>query len=330
MGRIVVLGSLNVDLVATLPHLPRPGETVLGDQIRTFSGGKGANQAVAVARLGGDVALIGRVGTDAFGRGLLDDLARDRVDVGGVALDPESPTGAALIMVEIGGQNLIAVAPGANLAVSQSDVSRAIEALGQDGVLLLQLEIPVGMVELAIVQASERGARVLLNPAPAAKLDPSILDRIDVLVMNELEAASLFGKPVVDLRTAGHVTKEATSAGVKMAVVTLGAAGAIFSDRGGPEHVPGFAVQAVDATAAGDAFMGALAVALDADVGHRRAIELANAAGAVAASRPGAQSSLPNARDLQQLLGLHWPAPDPGRKRGPRAPDNPPSGIETA
>lgn len=326
----MVLGSLNVDLVATLPHLPRPGETVLGDQVRTFSGGKGANQAVAAARLGGDVALIGRVGTDAFGRRLLDELARDRVDVSGVALDPESPTGAALIMVETGGQNLIAVAPGANLSVSQRDVSRAIDALEKDGVLVLQLEIPLGMVELAIVQASERGARVLLNPAPAARLDPSTLERVDVLVMNELEAASLFGKPVVDLRTAGHVTREATLSGVKLAVVTLGPSGAIFSDGGDPEHIDGFAVQAVDATAAGDAFVGALAVALDAEVEDREAIRLANAAGAVAASRPGAQSSLPSARDLQELLGVQWPSPDPRRKRGRKPRGHPASGTRTA
>ncbi len=307
MGKIVVLGSLNVDLVANVPQLPRRGETVLGNQLRIFPGGKGANQAVAAARLGGHVALIGRVGTDAFGNTLLDQLTRDGVDVGGVILDPDSPTGAAVIMVESGGQNMIAVAPGANLAVSETDVSRALDAVGEDGALLLQLEIPVDMVELAIVHASERGARVLLNPAPAIRLDLKILDRIDVLVMNELEAASLFGRPVVDLRTAGDVTMEATLAGVKLAVVTLGPSGAIFSDGGSPHHVDGYAVQAVDATAAGDAFVGALAVALDADVAPRQAIELANAAGAVTASRPGAQSSLPNARDLKELLGVRWP-----------------------
>jgi len=302
-----VLGSLNVDLVANVPQLPRRGETVLGDQLRIFPGGKGANQAVAAARLGGHVALIGRVGSDAFGSTLLHQLTRDRVDVGGVVLDPELPTGAALIIVESGGQNMIAVAPGANLAVSESDVSRALEAVEEDGALVLQLEIPVGMVELAIVHASERGVRILLNPAPTTRLDLKILDRIDVLVMNELEAASLFGKPVVDLRTAGDVTMEATLAGVKLTVVTLGPSGAIFSDGGSPQHVDAFAVQAVDATAAGDAFVGALAVALDAGVAPRQAIELANAAGAVAASRTGAQTSLPNARDLKELLGVQWP-----------------------
>jgi ribokinase len=306
--RIAVLGSINVDLVINVPQLPSRGETVLGHELRVFPGGKGANQAVAASRLGGDVVLIGHVGNDDFGTTVLEHLSRDRVDISGVVVDSERPTGAALIMVETGGQNMIAVAPGANLAVSESDVSRALDAIDGGGVLVLQLEIAIGMVELAIMSASERGIRVLLNPAPVISLDSTVLSRIDVLVMNEVEAAVLFQKQIVDVRSAGEATLAATRAGVKLAVVTLGRSGAIFSDGGSPQHVDGFAVDAVDATAAGDAFLGALAVALDLDLEPREAVRLANAAGAVAASRSGAQSSLPTARDLSDLFGIVWPS----------------------
>ncbi|HXM55264.1 MAG TPA: ribokinase, partial [Candidatus Dormibacteraeota bacterium] len=193
MAPIVVLGSLNVDLVARVPALPRPGETVLGRRLETFAGGKGANQAVAAARLGGSVAMVGRVGRDAGGDLLVAGLARDGVDVGGVVRDAGEPTGTALILVDAGGENAIAVTAGANGSVDASDVERALVAAGAGGLLVLQLEIPLDAAALAL----RRGRRVLLNAAPAAPLDLSLLRGLDAVVVNESEAAALLGRPGV-------------------------------------------------------------------------------------------------------------------------------------
>ncbi len=315
MSRIVVLGSLNTDLVAQVPHLPRPGETVLGDRLRTFPGGKGANQAVAAARLGGLVSMVGRVGNDTFGTALLEQLASDGVDAAGVARDPQAPTGAALILVETGGQNQIAVVPGANLAVADGDVSRALELLADDSLLVLQQEIAFQAVEEAIRRSR---ARVLLNAAPPRPLGPDLLRRVDVLVVNETEAAALlFDRPVTGPALAADAARVAHERGVALAVVTLGAAGAVFCDEDGPQLVDPFPVAAVDVTAAGDAFVGALAVALSAGVPARQAVRLANAAGAAAATRAGAQTSLPFPQDLKRLFGIDWPVAVPAPAQRP-------------
>jgi ribokinase len=315
MGRIVVLGSLNTDLVTMVPHLPRPGETVLGGDLRTFPGGKGANQAVAAARLGGQVAMVGRVGKDAFGAALIEGLAADGVDTQGITADPALRTGAALILVDERGQNQIAVAPGANRAVGPQEVSTALEMLGPGDMLLVQQEIPAAAVRDAI-----RGTRsaVLLNAAPPLPLEPELLQRLDVLVVNETEAEALFGRPVTGPEAALEITGLPRRAGVNLAVVTLGAAGAAFSDGQASELVAAFDVHAVDATAAGDAFVGALAVALVAGTTARGAVRLANAAGAAATTKAGAQSSLPSPSDLKRLFDIDWPAVQPTHARKPR------------
>src|ERR1700686_4845237 len=191
MARIVVLGSLNVDLVVTVPRLPHPGETVLGDGLKSYPGGKGANQAVAAARLGGQVAMIGRVGNDSFGAGLIENLDRNGVDSSGVDRDPAAPTGAALIYVEAGGQNMIAVAPGANAMVGPGDAQRAVDMLGPGDLLVMQLEIAISVIEEAVVAARQAGAFVLLNAAPAQRLQPGLLSQLDALVVNEHEAKAL-------------------------------------------------------------------------------------------------------------------------------------------
>ncbi len=190
MAPIVVLGSLNVDFVARVPVLPGPGETVLGGDLGTFAGGKGANQAVAAARLGGRVAMVGCVGADAHGDLLVRRLELDGVDAGGVRRDPDAPTGAALIMVAAGGENVIAVTPGANARVGARDVRRAVAALDAGGLLLLQLEVPLAAVEQAIREARAAGGRVLLNTAPAARLDLDRLAGLEAVVANESEAAA--------------------------------------------------------------------------------------------------------------------------------------------
>jgi ribokinase len=293
---IVVLGSLNVDLVTRVAALPRPGETVLGDRLLTFTGGKGANQAVAAARLGGDVAMVGRVGRDAGGDALLRQLALDGVDASGVERDAEEPSGAALIMVGGDGENLIAVAPGANGRVGAADVERALAAAGPDGLLVLQLEIPREAAERAI----RGGRRVLLNAAPPAPLPLELLRGVAALVVNESEAAALLGRSLPGVAAAS----ELHAAGGGLAVVTLGAAGAALCDADGARLVEPFAVTAVDTTAAGDAFVGALAVGLAAGRRAADAVRFANAAGAAAATRAGAQESLPRPEDLRQLFGV--------------------------
>jgi len=314
MGRIVVLGSLNMDLVTTVPHLPRPGETVLGDALHTFPGGKGANQAVAAARLGGRVSMVGRVGADPFGAALVEQLVDAGVDTRGVTRDPALPTGAALILVDTAGQNQIAVAPGANQAVGEEEVAAALAMLGPDDLLLVQLEVPLAAVREAVLRTR---AAVLLNAAPPFRLDGELLQRLNVLVVNETEAEVLFARTVTGPEAAAEVTGIARAAGVHLAIVTLGAAGAVFSDGQSPELVAPFRVQAVDATAAGDAFVGALAVALTAGTPASAAVRLANAAGAAATTKRGAQSSLPSPSDLKRLFGIDWPVaqPHPARQR---------------
>jgi ribokinase len=307
MRRIVVLGSLNVDLVAKVPHLPRPGETVMAESLQTFPGGKGANQAAAAARLGGTVTIIGRVGNDAFGTMLLDSLERDGVGVAGVGRDHDAPTGTALILVDPQGENVITVAAGANASLGDDEVRRALDGLDPSDLLVLQLEIPPQVARAAIEAARRKHVRTLLNAAPAGRLDPSLLAGLDILVTNEPETAALVGRPVDDTRSAEDAAVELHRRGVQLTVVTLGAAGSVFCLDGSAERIEPFMVTAVDSTAAGDAFVGALAVALSDGVSAPGALRLANAAGAVAASKAGAQSSLPHRDDLERLFGVRWP-----------------------
>ncbi|TAN33865.1 ribokinase [bacterium] len=307
MGRIVVIGSLNVDLVVQVPRLPVPGQTVTGDRLRTFSGGKGANQAVAAARLGGDVSMVGRVGGEPFGAMLLSGLQENGVDTGAVSRDPDEPSGTALILVEAGGQNTIALAPGANNAVGDADIALALNRLDRGDFLVLQLEIPLATVRRAIIGARRRGARAVLNAAPAARIEPDILKGLDVLVVNESEATAIFGIAVQDLPTAHQAVRAAAAAGVRLAVVTVGASGAVFSRGGDSRQVSAFDIEAVDATAAGDAFVGALVVALDHGLDAEEAVRFANAAGAATAAGHGAQSSLPTRDDLRRLFQVELP-----------------------
>ena len=299
---IVVLGSLNMDLVVALPHLPRPAETVVGERLQSFPGGKGANQAVAAARLGGDVKMIGRVGSDAFGDTLIRGLGMDGVDTSRVERDTLAPTGAALILVERSGQNMIAVAPGANATVGNLDVERAAECLHSNSLLLLQLEVPLPAVEAATWAAHRLGARVILNAAPAATLPKELLRGLDVLVVNEIEASALFGRAVETHDDAAAAGRAALKLGVVAALVTRGAAGAVLVTATGVSHIDAIPVDAVDATAAGDAFVGALAVALAQGASLLDAARLGAAAGTAAAARPGAQSSLPRSNEVLDVL----------------------------
>jgi ribokinase len=307
MGRIVVLGSLNTDLVARVRHLPGPGETVLADQLQKFSGGKGGNQAAAAARLGAVVQMVGRVGGDPFGDDLIASLHNDGVDTSGIERDHDAPTGTALILVDPKGENVIAVAPGANANLGTSEVDRALHAVGPTDLLVLQLEIPAGVVRQAIAGARRQGIPILLNAAPVREFDASGIEGVDILVANEPETSVLVGHAVTDVRSATDAARRLHERGVGLAVITLGAAGSVFCQNGQAGFVEPFAIEAVDSTGAGDAFVGALAAALTSGIELRPALRYANAAGAGAASKAGAQTSLPSRADLERLFGVRWP-----------------------
>ncbi|MEI7645604.1 MAG: ribokinase [Chloroflexales bacterium] len=299
---IVVVGSLNMDLVVRSPRLPRPGETLSGGPFSTYPGGKGANQAVASARLGAPTTMIGRVGADGFGQMLRIAAEVDGVDVAGVIDTPGMPSGVALITVENGGQNTIVIAPGANAALTPEDVQAVAHQIAAARVLLLQLEVPLPAVIRAAAIAHAAGVTVILNPAPAAvgRLPVELLANVDYLVPNETEAAVFLdessGVPPEVLARA-----VSTVCGVPNVIITLGAAGVAMFGPAGVTRMSAFPVQAIDATAAGDAFVGGFAVALSQGLAPADALRWGCAAGALAATRPGAQSSLPT-RD--EVLGL--------------------------
>ncbi len=289
---VAVVGSLNQDLVASVPHIPAPGETVLASGHALFAGGKGANQAMAAARLGATVALVGRVGADDYGAGLLAGLVADGVDTTHVATDSSVATGLAMIAVDPAGENAIAVSAGANGRVSRADVAAAADVVGGAAVALLQLEIPLDAVQAAV--ATARG-RVVLNPAPAAALPEEVLGGVDILVPNEPELAQLTAMPVDSLAA---IAAAAAALPVSEVVVTMGAAGAVIVTRSGVTHVPAVPVAAVDATGAGDAFCGALAAELARGAYLEAAVRFAVRAAAMAVTRPGAQAAMPTREEV--------------------------------
>lgn len=292
---VAVVGSLNLDLVVPVPRHPLPGETVLGGDHFANPGGKGANQAVAAARLGRRVAMVGRVGDDDAGRTLLSALAADGVDASHVRVTEGTASGIALITVDASGENAIVVSPGANALVAPTDVDAAAGVLAGAAVTLLQLEIP-----LDAVVAAARAARgtVVLNPAPARSLPRELLRAVDVLVPNRAELAALAGErePPVSLDDLGRLAGRVD--GPRVVVVTLGANGALVVKGGAPTHVPGVPVDPVDTTAAGDSFCGALADALARGDALGPAVRWAVRAAAITVTRPGAQRSMPSRAEV--------------------------------
>ena len=294
---ILVVGSLNMDLVVRVPRHPRPGETLLGGAFQTFPGGKGANQAVAAARLGKPVRMIGRVGADEFGDALLATLQNDGVDTRCVQQDAQAASGVALITVSADGQNTIVVAAGANGRLSAQDVTAAEAAFIDAGAVVLQLEIPLPAVEAAARLGRKHGAAVVLNPAPAQPLSDELLALADYLVPNQTELELLSGQP--DLERGMRALMER---GVRNLVVTLGERGARWVSPAGTLDAPAFAVRAVDTVAAGDAFVGAFSAALAEGRPVQEALLRGNAAGALAVTRAGAQPSLPTRAELEAFL----------------------------
>lgn len=299
---ILVFGSINMDLVARAPHLPAPGETLTGRSFETFPGGKGANQAVACARLGVDTRMVGRVGGDGFGRSLLDGLAAAAVDPTAVAVDANTSSGVALIAVDDAAENTIIVIPGANGRVDESDLSRLAEALPGASALLLQLEIPLPMVLAAAQAAHDRGVRVILDPAPAQTLPAALYPLLDFLTPNETEAAVLAAFPVDSPQSAEQAAEVLQARGALNVIIKMGAQGVCARIEGSTTFFPSFPVQAVDTVAAGDAFNGALAAALSEGRPVEEAIRWGLAGGALSVTRHGAQPAMPGRDEVLALL----------------------------
>ena len=299
---IVVVGSANTDMVLRTPRLPAPGETVLGGGFVLAGGGKGANQAVAAARAGGRVAFVARVGSDVFGSQTAAALLGDRIGADFLFRDRVRPTGVALIFVAADGENCIGVAPGANAALSARDVRASAAAFQGAGWLLTQLETPLPAVSAAVDMAVRGGVRVILNPAPARPLPGTLLKRLHILTPNESEASALTGRRVSGERGAARAAAALRARGVRTVIVTLGRRGAYAAGSDYEGLVPGFRVRAVDTTAAGDVFNGALAVALSENKALPDAVRFANAAAALSTTRPGAQPSAPRRREIDRFL----------------------------
>lgn len=298
MGAIVVVGSLNMDMIFRVARAPDAGETIAGRSFATAPGGKGANQAIACARMGASAAMIGCVGADAFGEALLAGLKADGVDATLVLRRADAPSGVAMVMVDDDAQNRIVITPGANALLSPAMIEAARPAFARAQVVVLQLETPMESVMRAAQVAREEGARVLLNPAPAQALPDALLALVDDLIPNETEASILTGIDVRDRESATAAAGVLTSRGVGKVLVTLGAQGVLIADGGETRLLPARRVAAIDTTAAGDTFIGAYATALAEGADVVAAAELGRRAAALCVTREGAQPSIPHRREI--------------------------------
>jgi ribokinase len=300
---VVVFGSLNMDLVVRTPRLPAAAETITGHEFFTAPGGKGANQAVAVARLGAPTKMVGRVGGDAFGRELRQNLTAAGVDVSAVFTDTTVSSGVAVIAVDDNAQNNIIIVPGANGQIGLADLDRVQTSLAGAKVLLLQLEVPLDAVVAAARLAHERGITVVLDPAPAQELPPELYTLVDIITPNEIEAGQLVGLAIKNPEDAAGVAKMLLSLGVQTVMVKMGALGVIYAQaESEPIFVPAFEINAVDSVAAGDAFNGGLAAALVAGQPLPEAVRWGAAAGALSATKMGAQASMPPRAEFDAFL----------------------------
>jgi ribokinase len=300
MAKILVVGSINMDLVVRVPHAPEPGETVLGGDFTTYPGGKGANQAVAASRMGGEVSMVGRVGNDDFGDSLIQTLLNDHVKTTYVIKDADAATGVAMIAVAANGENMIMVASGANMQLSIDDVNNARPLMREADIMLVQLESPLEVVTRAVELAKAYDLPVVFNPAPGQILSSALLSNVDYLTPNLSEL-----KCLTDEENGEDAIQKLKEWGVKTLVITLGVNGVRVVTEKMDRHMPAFEVTAVDTTAAGDAFNGALAVALAEKKPLLEAVWMGLAAGALAVTKCGAQTSLPTREAVEAFLHSH-------------------------
>ena len=301
-SKIMVVGSSNMDLVVKSPRIPAVGETILGRDFIMTPGGKGANQAVAAAKLGAEVYFIAKLGNDIFAEESLKNFEKEGVNTKYVVRTSEAPSGVALITVDDAGNNVIVVAPGANQMLSPNDVGKAEPDIASSGAVVAQLEIPIQTVEFAARLANDSGVPFILDPAPAQRLGTTLLKMVDVLTPNETEAQILTGVNVTDEDSAGKAVKKLLECGVKLVILTMGVKGFLLADNDRIEFVPAIKVNAVDATAAGDAFTGSLAVGLTQGKTLADAALFANYVAALSVTKMGAQSSMPTREEVESFM----------------------------
>ena len=298
MKKIIVIGSSNVDMVVRTSHLPAPGETILGGEFFMNQGGKGANQAVAVKRLGGNLIFVAKLGNDILGQQSVDYFKKEGIDTKYITLDENSASGVALISVDDHAENSIVVASGANMLLNEQDVDKMLEEMCEGDILLMQLEIPLQTVEYAARKAFGKGVKVVLNPAPARSLPKELFRHLYMVTPNRIEAEMLTGIKIANDADVEKVAEEICAMGVKNVIITLGSKGCLIREEGVSYRIDAFKVEPVDTTAAGDTFNGALCVGLSEGMDLKQAAVMASKASSIAVTRMGAQSSIPYREEL--------------------------------
>ena len=298
MKKIIVIGSSNVDMVVRTSHLPAPGETILGGEFFMNQGGKGANQAVAIKRLGGNLIFMAKLGNDVLGRQSVGYFKKEGIDTRYIALDEDSASGVALISVDDHAENSIVVASGANMLLNEQYVDKMLEEMFEGDILLMQLEIPLQTVEYAARKAFGKGVKVVLNPAPARSLPKELFRHLYMVTPNRIEAEMLTGIKIANDADVEKVAEEICAMGVKNVIITLGSKGCLIREEGVSYRIDAFKVEPIDTTAAGDTFNGALCVGLSEGMDLKQAAVMASKASSIAVTRMGAQSSIPYREEL--------------------------------
>ena len=298
MKKIIVIGSSNVDMVVRTSHLPAPGETILGGEFFMNQGGKGANQAVAIKRLGGNLIFMAKLGNDVLGRQSVGYFKKEGIDTRYIALDEDSASGVALISVDDHAENSIVVASGANMLLNEQDVDKMLEEMCEGDILLMQLEIPLQTVEYAARKAFGKGVKVVLNPAPARSLPKELFRHLYMVTPNRIEAEMLTGIKIANDADVEKVAEEICAMGVKNVIITLGSKGCLIREEGVSYRIDAFKVEPVDTTSAVDTFNGALCVGLSEGMDLKQAAVMASKASSIAVTRMGAQSSIPYREEL--------------------------------
>jgi len=302
MGQVTVVGSFMYDLVATVPRRPKTGETLVGNTFGMFLGGKGANQAIAASRAGSKVTMVGRLGNDSFGKQFFEKFSKEGINTDFVAQDDENGTGVAMPLIDASGDNSIVIIPQANMALTVENINQAQSTIADADVLVMQCEVPMDANQRAAEIAKQNDTLVILNPAPAQLIPDQILKLVDIIIPNEIETETLTGLPTKTENEVLVAGRNLLSKGVETVILTLGDRGSLLLNEDGEKLIPAFDVSVVDTTAAGDSFCGVLAASLANGISINLSVEIANAAGALAVTKLGAEPSLPQRDAIDDLL----------------------------